>query len=400
MKILMLGWELPPYNTGGLGVACYHLCKALSGDGVDIEFVVPYAEPHDAIDFMRITSALPHTAARLQQAGGAYTSGPSELSALRAQQAAYTEAVCERARQPGYDYDAIHAHDWLTFEAGMAAKQLSHKPLVAHVHATEFDRAGERYGNPLVHDIEYTALCMADRIIAVSQATKATIVREYHIPAEKIEVVHNSIDTDQLQPLDVENCYRYLTAMKQLGYMVVTNVGRLTVQKGLTHLLHAARQALAKQPKLLFLLAGVGEQYHELLELSAELGISESIIFTGEFARGKAWRDAFAIGDVFVLPSVSEPFGITVLEAIGYGSPAIVSRQAGVREVIRNVLTFDCWDTQKLADQLVALADHRSLRETLAANAQAELRGLSWSQAAEQCRRLYETVLERHEVLA
>jgi len=398
MKILMLGWELPPYNTGGLGVACYHLCKALSSDGVDIEFVVPYHERHDAIDFMQITAALPDSATRMQLTGGAYASDHFEISGLRAQQAAYTTAVRERAQRQ--DYDAIHAHDWLTFEAGMAAKQLTRKPLIAHVHATEFDRAGERYGNPIVHDIESAALCMADEIVAVSQATKATIVREYHIPADKIEVVHNSIDANQLQPLDAENCYRYLTAMKKLGYTVVTNVGRLTVQKGLTHLLHAAKLALAKQPKLLFLLAGIGEQYHELLELGAELGISESIIFTGEFARGKAWRDAFAVGDVFVLPSVTEPFGITVLEAIGYGTPALVSRQAGVREVVRNVLTFDCWDTQKLADQLVALADHHSLRSTLAENAQAELRGLSWSQAAEHCRRLYDTLLERQEVLA
>jgi glycogen synthase len=403
MKILMLGWELPPYNTGGLGVACFNLCKALSRGGVSIDFVVPYQDYHEQIDFMNVLPALAYSATQLQLAGSAYTSqwwhwnigndpeaGPL-TGGLRAQQAHYIRAV---QTLPGLKYyDAIHAHDWLTFEAGMAAKRMTNKPLIAHVHATEFDRAGSNSGNPLVHEIEYAALCMADRIIAVSQATKDVIATNYAIPFDKIDVVHNSINPRELPALDPENAYVYLQAMKSFGYSVVANVGRLTIQKGLVHLLRAARLAIDQHPKLLFLLAGNGEQYYELIELSANLGISQNIVFTGGFVRGKAWRDAYAVADMFVLPSVSEPFGITALEAIGYGAPALISKQSGVGEVLRSVLRFDFWDEQRLANQIVAVAEHRSLHDELNHGAWEELQNLSWQTVAKKCEAVYQNTL-------
>lgn len=402
MKILMLGWELPPHNSGGLGVACYQLCKALAIKGVEIDFVVPYQDKHDGIEFMNIISALPYSAEELRNAGGAYDS--QSLSAglllgsqsdrpggLRDQQLRYTRAVQQIVKTK--HYDAIHAHDWLTFEAATAARQYSNKPLLAHVHATEFDRAGEHFGNPIVHDIEYNTLVMADRIIAVSQATKELIARRYAIPAEKIEVVHNSIDPSALISADDTNLYQYLEKMKRHGYKVVVSLGRLTIQKGLTHLLRAAQLVIERNPKVLFLLAGSGEQYHELLELSAELGIAENILFTGGFVRGKAWRDVYAIGDMFVMPSVSEPFGITPLEAIGYGNAVLISKQTGAGEVLQNVLKFDYWDARGLADQILAVAEHAVLRQELLQRSQQEFQNLSWQAVAKKCHNIYEKLI-------
>lgn len=399
----MLGWELPPHNSGGLGVACYQLCKALAIKGVDIDFVVPYQDRHEDVDFMNIIPALPHSAEELRNAGGAYDSqslaAGSSLGSetgrpgnLREQQLHYTKAVHRIAKSK--QYDAIHAHDWLTFEAAMTAKQYAGKPLVAHVHATEFDRAGEQYGgNPIVHDIEYNTLTMADRIIAVSQATKNLIAQRYAIPADKIEVVHNSIDASAVVAANDENLYQYLEKMKRHGYKVVVSLGRLTIQKGLTHLLRAAQLVIERNPKVLFLLAGSGEQYHELLELSAELGIAENVLFTGGFVRGKAWRDVYAIGDMFVMPSVSEPFGITPLEAIGYGNAVLLSKQTGAGEVLHNVLKFDYWDTRKLADQILAVTEYDVLRQELLRSSLQEFQNLSWHEVAQKCHGIYRTLI-------
>jgi glycosyltransferase involved in cell wall biosynthesis len=399
----MLGWELPPYNTGGLGVACYQLCKALATRGVELDFVVPYQNRHDNVDFMEVIPALPYSYEQLRLAGGAYDSHrfsnePAHahglLGNLREQQAQYTEAVHHIVETT--QYDAIHAHDWLTFEAALAAKQHTRKPLVLHVHATEFDRSGdlEHGGNPLIHEIEYEALSAGDKIIANSQATKDIIVKRYAIPASAVDVMYNSINPDELPPLEGENAYHYLSNMKKHGYKVVVSIGRLTIQKGLTHLLRAAKLVVDKDPSVIFLLAGCGEQYHELLELSARFGISEHVLFTGSFVHGKQWRDAYAIGDMFVLPSVSEPFGITPLEAIGYGTPVLISKQAGVGEVLHNALKFDFWDTRLLAEQILAMAEHDSLRSTLLANATEEFNTMSWYNVADTCIKIYNAALQ------
>lgn len=394
----MLGWELPPHNSGGLGVACYHMAKQLAIKGVSIDFVVPYKAAHD-IDFMKVHAAV-NVKPEVIQFPGAYDSAcytcedseaceHTQPTTLRAQQAHYTKHVERMVKKEAPD--VIHAHDWLTFEAGMHAKQLTDKPLVAHVHATEFDRSGEHHGNPLVHEIEYNGLMMADKIIAVSQITKDLIVKEYGIPAEKIEVVHNSIDIDSIEPIESANTYIYIEEMKKRGYKVVVSVGRLTVQKGLNYLLDAARRALYIEPKLLFLIAGSGELRDELLQRSAELGIAENILFTG-FVRGKAWRDAYAIGDMFVMPSVSEPFGLVALEAAGYSNALLLSKQSGVAEVLVNKLTYDFWDTQKLANQIVAIAQHDTLRNTLLQEASAEYKNFSWQKATDKFLAIYKNL--------
>lgn len=393
MKVLMLGWELPPYNSGGLGVACYQLCKALSQTDVDIEFILPYF--HDKhIDFMKIIAAQPVDVQSIQMSGIAYdsqkytfTDGHEENLSIFQQQSLYEQSVAQIAKYG--EYDIIHAHDWLTFRAAMSAKQAaSHVPLIVHMHSIERDRAGGDAGNPLVREIEYMGLMMADRIIAVSEHTKRCIIDDYGIPAEKIEVVHNSIDIEGIEPLDDDNAFEYLSAMKQKGYRVVVSISRLTVQKGLTNMLYAAKEVISRAPKTIFMLVGSGEQHNELVELAAELGISQNVIFTG-FLRGKQWRDAYAIGDVFVMPSVSEPFGLTPLEAISYGTPAVISKQSGVSEIIDNCLKVDYWDINEMANQITSIVQDDALRDALHANSYEEFIKMSWGDSALKVNKIY-----------
>lgn len=400
MKILMLGWELPPHNSGGLGVACYQLCRALSSQGADIEFIVPYSAPHD-IPFMQVTPAYPQDVAQVQAAGTAYDSrsyvyhdGTVKTIDIFGQQQLYEASVDTLIKSTTTEYDVIHAHDWLTFRAALRAKQHTNLPLVIHLHSVERDRAGGGLGNPLVREIEATAMQIADRIIAVSQHTKDMIIEDYDIPADKIEVVHNSIDKEMFEALDDHNAYRYLTALRSQGYRVVVNIGRLTMQKNLPNLLHAAREVITREPKTIFLIVGSGEQYFELIRLAADLGISKNVIFTG-FQRGKQWRDAYAIGDLFVMPSISEPFGLTALEAIGYGTPVLMSNQSGVAEVIRNGLKIDFWDIREMANKIVAVIQNDGLRDTLHANSLAEYDRLDWHPSAKKLLDIY----DRHTLL-
>jgi glycogen(starch) synthase len=394
MKVLMLGWELPPHNSGGLGVACYQLCKALSKKGADIEFVLPYTADH-GIEFMNVNAAHPQDVTEVLKAGIAYDSykyvketGEIEWIDLFGQSALYEQAV-DRIVQLA-EFDVIHAHDWLTCRAALRAKEITGKPLILHIHSIESDRAGKHHGgNPMVREIEYMSMMLADRVIAISEHTKKAILREYKIPADKIEVVHNSFDTQDVQPLDAANTYQYLERMKLHGYRVVVNVGRITIQKGLPNLLRAAKEVVTRAPKTLFLFVGSGEQERELMELAAELGIGRNVVFTG-FQRGKAWRDAYAIGDLFVMPSVSEPFGLTPFEAIGYGTPALISKQSGVSEVLQNCLKVDFWDINEMANQITAVVQNDALRDELHANSLKEYERLSWDNAADRLFELYE----------
>ena len=387
----MLGWELPPYNSGGLGVACYQLCKSLSKKDLDIEFVVPYKADH-GIDFMTITAARPQGVSEVIRSGIAYDSykyiledGTEEYLDIYAQVQLYEHAVAKLVEET--EFDIVHAHDWLTFRAALRVKEVKGCPIILHVHSVESDRAGGR-GNPLVHEIEDMAMHAADRIIAVSEHTRKVIHREYDIPMNKIEVIHNSIEPSGLVPLCPDNSYRYLEAMKAQGYRVVVNIGRLTVQKGLPNLLQAAKKVVQYNPKTMFLIVGSGEQYYELLTLAAELGIGQNVLFT-DFQRGKRWRDAYAVADLFVMPSVSEPFGLTPLEAIGYGTPALVTHQSGVSEILSNCLKVDFWDIDEMANQITAVVQNDALRDTLHENAYREYQKMSWDDASHKVEKLY-----------
>lgn len=400
----MLGWELPPHNSGGLGVACLNLARALAKDGCDIDFVVPYEAKHENITFMNVLSAM-KLDPLFRYGVGAYDSkyvdnalipdAPHEkMISIREVQHNYCDFVNDYLME--YKPDVVHAHDWLTFEAGVLAKKNYGIPLIAHVHATEYDRSGMHGGNPVVHAIEREGLMLADKIIAVSQATKDLIVRKYHIPAKKIDVVYNSLDEGFLKSAysyDNDD-YRYLEAMKALGYTIVSTVGRFTIQKGLSNLMKAAARAISKEPKLIFVFAGDGEQREELIEMSAKYGISKNVIFTG-FVRGKQLRDIYEVSDIFVMSSISEPFGLTALEAAHHGDVLILTKQSGVAEVIRSCMEYDFWDVEKLADEIVAISKSPALKHTLHEGIAREYRKISWSDVAEKIISVYNEV-EKH----
>jgi len=393
MNILMLGWELPPHNSGGLGVACYQMSKALALQGAKIDFVVPYTADHPEIDFMTV-----HCATEISPLDrynfGAYdiykenSKHKNSLNNMRGLQQRYIKFVEKliKITKP----DVIHCHDWLTMEAGIRAKEITGCPLVVHVHATEFDRSGSRSGNQLVHDIEYNGLMMADRIIAVSGITKGIIMDKYQIPDSKIEIVHNAIDIDDLNDgYKYDNkTYKYMEALKKEGYIVVSTITRFTIQKGLFHFIRAAAKANEKYSKLVFLLAGDGEQRDELIKLAADLGIADKVFFTG-FVRGKQWRDAYSVSDIFVMSSVSEPFGLTALEAAHHGNALIITRQSGVGEVLKNIFKYDFWQEDVLADQMIGIATSKALRESLTNNVKLEYAKLSWSDVALSLSKVY-----------
>ncbi|MCL1839472.1 glycosyltransferase family 4 protein [Candidatus Saccharibacteria bacterium] len=398
MKILMLGWELPPHNSGGLGVACINLSKALAKAGADIDFVVPYEAEH-GINHMRVLAAT-RIDPLFRYGGSAYESKriqeklfkiftEEEMMSIRDIQRCYCEFV-ERYLME-FKPDFVHAHDWLTYEAGVLAKKNFGIPLVAHVHATEYDRSGMNGGNPVVHEIERAGLVAADRIIAVSNITKNIIVEKYGIPADKIDVAYNGLDMsyiDEDYDYDGSN-YRYLEGLRKKGWTVVSTVGRFTLQKGLTHMIRAAARAVSKHPKMLFLFAGDGEQKDELLQLSADLGIANNVLFTG-FIRGKQVRDVYAASDIFVMSSVSEPFGLTALEAAHHGNALVITKQSGVGEVLRNIMRYDFWDEDKLANALVGIAESTALRESLSDGVAHEYRNISWDDIAKKCMQVYD----------
>ncbi|MBQ8991817.1 glycosyltransferase family 4 protein [Candidatus Saccharibacteria bacterium] len=401
MKILMLGWELPPHNSGGLGVACLNLSRALARDGADIDFVVPYEAEHPEIKYMRILSAMKLDPI-YRYGVGAYDTkyveerlipkvDTGEMISIREIQHNYCEFVEKYLME--FKPDLVHAHDWLTFEAGMLAKKNFGIPLVAHVHATEYDRSGMNGGNPVVLEIEREGLMLADKIIAVSEATKRIIHEKYDIPENKIDVIYNSLDEEFISEVyryDADD-YAYLEAMKAAGYTVVSTVGRFTVQKGLANMMRAAARALSKEKKLLFVFAGDGEQKDELLELSAKYGISKNVVFTG-FVRGKQLRDIYEVSDIFVMSSISEPFGLTALEAAHHGDVLILTKQSGVAEVLRSAMEYDFWDTDKLANEIVAITRSKGLRNTLMDGISAEYRKISWDDVASKLISVYNEV--------
>ena len=397
----MLGWELPPHNSGGLGVACLNLSRALAQQGAEVDFVVPYEADHSEIKFMNVLSAMKidplfrygftaYDSAKIEEELYPDMTG-EKLISIRDIQHHYQDFV-ERYLME-YKPDVVHAHDWLTFEAGVLAKKNFGVPLVAHVHATEYDRSGMKGGNPLVHEIERECLMLADKIFAVSEATKRQIHEKYDIPLDKIDVAYNSLDEDYLKDAYEYSGeqYKYLELMKERGYTVVSTVGRFTIQKGLSHMMRAAARALEMDDKLLFVFAGDGEQRDELLEMAAEYRISRNVIFTG-FVRGKRLRDIYNISDIFVMSSVSEPFGLTALEAAHHGDVLILTKQSGVAEVLKSVMTYDFWDEQKLADEIVAIHRSQALSNTLRDGIAQEYQKISWQDVAKKCLSVYNQV--------
>ena len=396
MRILMFGWEFPPYNSGGLGVACLGLTRALSARGAEITFVMPkkldvkspwariiFAEgtaiPAGTVITRAFDSILsPYLNSRsyeyARKGAGADIYGRDLMSEVLRYAATGGEIAKEQ------EFDVIYAHDWLSFGAGMEAKRVTGKPFVAHVHATEFDRCGGPLGvNHEVYEIEKAGMEAADVVIAVSQLTKNIIVDNYGIPAGKVRVVYNGID-ETTAPSPGGGLPR-LRALKASGYSLVLFLGRVTLQKGPDYFIRAAKRVIEHNPKVIFILAGSGDMDKSVMELAANLGIADKVVFTG-FMQGAERHELYAAADLFVMPSVSEPFGITPLEAMRLGTPVLISKQSGVSEIVQHALKTDFWDVDEMANQILALIGHPALRKTLSEHGSHEAETITWAEAA------------------
>lgn len=427
----MFGWEFPPHISGGLGTACYGLTKSLIEESTKILFVVPKAhgdEPMSVINSSdvlledsivvdtnnQITIGSPETILQInvdsklvpytyesqwttqhgvtqwsyqfksQQikkvrtlAGIKYafsgTYGPALLDEVNK----YSVVAGKIARQ--HSFDVIHAHDWLTYLAGIEARNESGKPLIVHVHATEFDRAGAGNINEKVFEIEKKGMQEADRVIAVSQWTKNIIVSRYAIDADKVEVVHNGV---------ISNNAREIPFLPKVADQVITFLGRITWQKGPQYFVEAAWKVLHYFPEAHFIMAGSGDMLPKMIEMVAQLKMSDRFHFTG-FVKGKQLDQVWNVSDVYVMPSVSEPFGITPLEAIQAGVPVIVSNQSGVAEVIDHAIKVDFWDVDSLADSIMNILQHKSLAASLKRNSKKELSSITWNRAAKKINKMY-----------
>ncbi len=461
MRVLMLGWEFPPFIAGGLGTACYGLTKAFDRLGHQVVFVLPKPVDRSHASHIRLLSPLAPAVQGGAPANGSAAPGadPADRWAdgyamhgfsravFRAVPAAFSSpypafgaaapggvAATSAAGSPadgaaaepqagphdghahdggpmysigglggiggysgdvvgdseryarlvvalcrGEKFDVIHAHDWMTFPAGQALARVSGRPLIAHVHSTEFDRSGENV-NQRVYDIERRGMHAAARVVAVSMLTKSICVRRYGVDPAKVDVVYNGIDYEAAQPAP--------GARLSSRDKIVLFLGRITMQKGPEYFIAAARRVLEKVPEAKFLVAGSGDMAVRMIELAAQYGIGHRVLFTG-FLRGPQVDRVFRMADCYVMPSVSEPFGIAPLEAMRSDVPVIISKQSGVSEVLSHVLKVDFWDVDEMANKIVAVLRHPPLGQTLREHGSFELRKLTWEGAAQRCLQTY-----------
>lgn len=493
MRIVMLGWEFPPFISGGLGTACHGLTKALDrkghqvlfilprpvdrsqashvrmlspeglpmaaragaaqsagaasgagGEGFDhltvagVEAVLPTAESHPEFKRAKIMGvpanfSSPYRAGGVVGAsgvrGGAGSGrvigmnpdgspieamsdeemaqyfeheehhapahpvnlGPTGVGTtgagamykgdLFAEAERYARLVVTLTRDE--KFDVIHAHDWLTYPAGIALARVSGKPLIVHVHSTEFDRSGDAVYQR-VYDVERRGMMSAMRVVAVSELTRSICTQKYGVPADKVDVVYNGIDDQRLQPGPKDTIDR--------KDKIVLFLGRITMQKGPEYFIAAAKRVLEKVPEAKFIMAGAGDMEVRMIEMAAQLGIGNRVLFAG-FLRGADVDRAYRMADCYVMPSVSEPFGIAPLEAIRAGAPVIISKQSGVSEVLTHALKVDFWDIDEMANKIAAVLKYPPLGQTMREHGSFELRKLTWDQAAEACERAYERAI-------
>ena len=399
MKVLMFGWEFPPMSSGGLGTACYGLTKGLSNKGVEITFVLPYSAESDA-DFIKLrsTNKIPNlklrkidSAIKPYMTSESYHSFVSKKSATQAK--IYGSTLFDEVHRYNLaaekiaeeeDFDVIHCHDWMTFGAGIRAKKKKNKPLVMHVHATELDRTGGHKVNQHVYDLEKQGMHKADKIIAVSNFTKHKIMSHYGISPEKIEVVHNAVDFSQ-------HYYDESFGINKAG-KVVLFLGRITLQKGPDYFVEAAKKVLEHEKNVKFIVAGTGDMEARMIEKAAELGISDKVLFAG-FLNPDDVEKAYKMADIYVMPSVSEPFGITALEAMKNKTPSIVSKQSGVSEVVNHCLKVDFWDVNELSSKIISVLRYPNLKDSMSENAYNEVQKFSWDQPAQKCIEVYNKVM-------
>ncbi len=427
MKVFMLGWEFPPFISGGLGTACYGLTKAMDRLGMEVTFVLPaMVEPACAthvkllsadvetsvafrynklknVVFRTIKSPLqPYSTPELYQkrieetleqkqklAGGNMGSAGQFVSTINydcdmyAEVHRYAAVAAELAENE--EFDVVHAHDWMTYPAGIAVASMSRKPLIVHVHSTEFDRSGENI-NQMIYDIERNGMHTADKIIAVSYYTRNIIISRYGVSGDKVEVVHNGVERNG------NGNWVSAEAGISKDERIVLFLGRITMQKGPEYFLQAAKKVLEVTDNVKFVMAGSGDMMHRSIEMAAQLGIGSKVLFTG-FLCGEDVQKIYKMADVFVMPSVSEPFGLVPLEALDNDVPVIISKQSGVSEVLKHALKVDFWDINEIANKIIAVLKYPPLEITLRNHGNFEVRKLRWKDAAAKCVRIYEQTL-------
>lgn len=397
-RVLMFGWEFPPFKSGGLGTACHDLAKGLTKFGTKITFVMP-TTPKGTAKFVKIIGANDIPGIRVKKVQSllsAYITSAEYEHHYHGlpgnMQEVYGKNLLEEVKRYAMgakkiarteQHDIIHVHDWMTYEAGINARKVSKKPLVAHIHATEFDRTGGN-PNPHISHIEYEGLNAADKIIANSNYTKNNIINAYNIPEHKIEVVHWGID-------DIEQG-TYESPLSKNNHLILF-LGRITLQKGPDYFIETARKVLDHEPNTTFVIVGDGDMLPRIVNRAAELNISDKIIFTGRLS-GKQVYDAFRAADLYVMPSVSEPFGLVALESLKNGTPVLISKQSGVSEVLHHALKADFWNIDDMTNQIVSVLRHQPLKHELTQNGTREVQKRTIYEPAKKILNIYQSLTE------
>ena len=438
MRVLMFGWEFPPHIAGGLGTACYGMTRGLARNDVEVIFVMPKASGDEDERFVKVVNAsdvearycdskiegaddimrkisfihidsnmVPYispeewntyreeyerTGRKFWEREGdswtqRYTFSGKYGANLMEEVARYAVVAAEVARQLEGQFDVIHAHDWLTYFAGIAAKRVSGKPLVVHMHATSFDRSSSDNIDTRVYDIERAGMAAADKVIAVSNLTRNIIIDKYNIPAEKVITVHNAVrfaeKDNEIPERGVED-------------KIVTFLGRITFQKGPDYFVEAAAKVLKRVPNVRFVMAGSGDKMYHVIRRVARLGIADRFHFTG-FLKGDDVHKMFQLSDVYIMPSVSEPFGISPLEAMRANVPVIISKQSGVAEVLDYAGKVDYWYVDAMADAIYGFVKYPALSMMFAEKGLEEVTGLKWNNAAAKIKAVYQDAINECE---
>ena len=443
MRVFMLGWEFPPFISGGLGTACYGLTKAMSAMGTDVLFVLPrpvstpysthvklmsppsgsglessatefrldefahvtfrtinahltspYQTPkgykktvteHGKKTSKTVTAKTNGNPAAVQEVAAPAACSGNYGGDLFAEIQRYATLATEIARTE--NFNVVHAHDWMTFAAGLSVAAAKGVPLVVHVHSTEFDRSGSNI-NQKIYDIERRGMHGAIKIIAVSHLTKKAIVQHYGIEPEKVEVVYNAIENNGNSNGFDEEKYKIHKEEK-----IVLFLGRMTLQKGPEYFLAAAKKVLEVMDNVKFVMAGSGDLMRQTIHMANTMGIGHKVLFTG-FLKHEDVDRVFKMADLYVMPSVSEPFGIAPLEAMNNDVPVLISKQSGVSEVLNHVLKVDFWDVNEMANKIVAVLKRPPLASMLRQHGAFEVKKLCWSDAAKKCVDIYDSALE------
>ena len=430
----MFGWEFPPHIAGGLGTACYGMTRGLARNDVEVIFVMPRASGDEDERFVKVVNAsdvearycdstiegaddimrkisfihidsnmVPYispeefatyregyerTGRKFWEKEGdswtqRYTFSGKYGANLMEEVARYAVVAAEVARQLEGQFDVIHAHDWLTYFAGIAAKRVSGKPLVVHMHATSFDRSSSDNIDTRVYEIERAGMAAADRVIAVSNLTRNIVIEKYNIPAEKVVTVHNAV-----RFAEKEN------ELPERGVKdkIITFLGRITFQKGPDYFVEAAAKVLKRVPNVRFVMAGSGDMMNHVIRRVARLGIADRFHFTG-FLKGDDVHKMFQLSDVYIMPSVSEPFGISPLEAMRANVPSIISKLSGVAEVLDYAVKVDYWDVDAMADAIYGFVKYPALSKMFSEKGLEEVTGLKWNNAAAKIKTVYEDAI-------